>query len=415
MPRLTPQQVSTLTLPTGKIDVLVFDDAVPGLALRLRAGGKKSWVFQYRIGNKQRRLAFGAASALTPHEARKRAALLHAEVKLGRDPAGDKSEARVRASETFGAILPVFLARQKERLRPRAFVEVERHLNVHAKRLHHLPLAGIARRDVAGVLTAIAAKLSGASANRVRTSLSSFFSWSIREGLIDTNPAAWTERREETARSRLLTDDELREIWAALRDDAYGDIIRLLILCGARREEIGGLRWSECDLTQGIITLPPGRTKSKRSHEIVLGPAALAILKSRPRLVWPDGSPCDLVFGRGARGFADWVGSKIDLDKRILAARRAVAWATDVDVAPMSAWVPHDFRRMVSTTMHDRLGVAPHIVESILGHIGHKAGTPGVYNLATYREEKRRALERWGEHIEALVFGKAARAKVVKL
>jgi Arm DNA-binding domain len=128
MPRLTPQQVSALTLPPGKTDALYFDDTVPGLALRVRAGGKKSWVFQYRIGNKQRRLAFGTANALTPHEARKRAAVLHAEVKLGRDPAGVKSTAKARASETFGAILPLFLARQKERLRPRAFVEVERHL-----------------------------------------------------------------------------------------------------------------------------------------------------------------------------------------------------------------------------------------------------------------------------------------------
>src|SRR5262245_4030796 len=151
MPRLTPQQVASLTLPPGKTDALYFDDGVPGLAVRLRAGGGKTWTFQYRVGSKQRRLAFGTASALTLSEARKRAALLHAEAKLGRDPAGDKSKARARASETLGAILPLFLARQKERLRPRAFVEVERHLKVHAKRLHHLPLAEIARRDVAGV------------------------------------------------------------------------------------------------------------------------------------------------------------------------------------------------------------------------------------------------------------------------
>src|SRR6516165_12066675 len=169
MPKLSPREISTLTLPPGKVDVLHFDDAIPGLALRLRAGGKKSWVFQYRVGTKQRRLSLGSATALHAHEARKRAALLHAEVKLGRDPVGDKTAARARASETFEAILPLFLARQKERLRPRAFVEVERHLTTHAKRLHHMPLVEIARRDVAGVLTGVAAQLSGASANRVRT------------------------------------------------------------------------------------------------------------------------------------------------------------------------------------------------------------------------------------------------------
>jgi integrase len=392
MPKLTPQAVSALTLPEGKTDALFFDDDVPGLALRLRAGGSKAWVFQYRIGSRQRRLNIGAASALSPHEARKRAALLHAKVKLGQDPADEKSKARAQANETFGIKLPLFLSRQKERLRPRAYVEVERHLTVHAKRLHHLPLAGVARRDVAQVLTAVTAKLSGASANRVRTSLSSFFSWSIREGLIDSNPAAWTERREEAARTRLLTDNELRDIWKALRDDAYSDIVRLLVLTGSRREEIGGLKWSEIDLAGGLITLPPERTKNRRPHEIVLSPPALAILKARPRLNWPDGSPCDLVFGRGARGFSGWVASKAALDERNRAARGTV----------VPAWTLHDFRRLISTTMHERLCVAPHIVESVLGHTGHQAGTPGRYNLSLYRDEKRRALERWSEHLAGL-------------
>jgi integrase len=290
-------------------------------------------------------------------------------------------------------VLPLFLSRQKERLRPRTFVEVERHLRIHARRLHHLPLAGIARRDVAAVLTTVAAKLSGASANRVRTSLSSFFSWSIREGLLDTNPAAWTERREEAARTRLLTLEELRDIWAALRDDNYGDIVRLLVLTGTRREEIGGLKWSEVDLDQALIVLPPERTKNRRMYEIVLSPPALAILKAKPRLTWPDGTACDLVFGRGAKGFADWVGSKADLDKRIMAARKAMG------AEEMRAWTLHDFRRLVSTTMHDQLGIAPHVVESVLGHVGHKSGVAGAYNLALYREEKRRALERWAAHI----------------
>lgn len=97
------------------------------------------------------------------------------------------------------------------------------------------------RRDVASVLTALAGSKSGATANRVRSSLSGFFSWAIAEGLIDNNPVAWTERREEVSRARVLDDAELREIWSALKDDTYGDIIRLLVLTGCRREEIGSL------------------------------------------------------------------------------------------------------------------------------------------------------------------------------
>jgi integrase len=201
----------------------------------------------------------------------------------------------------------------------------------------------------------------------------------------------------------------VREIWVALRDDAYGDIIRLLILCGARREEIGGLRWSEVDLRQSLIVLPPERTKSRRQFEIILSPPALAILRARPRLAWPDGSSCDLIFGRGGRGFSDWVGSKADLDVSIMAARKIKG------AEEMPPWTLHDFRRFISTTLHDRLAVAPHIVESVLGHVGHQAGTPGRYNLALYREEKRRALERWAEHVLTLASGKPAKASVVQL
>jgi integrase len=398
--RLTSRDVATLALPHGKTDALYFDDAIPGLALRLRAAGGRTWVFQYRVGGRQRRLNLGAAGAANVSEIRKRAAVLYAEVKLGRDPANDKSKSQARASETFAAILPTFLKRQQERLRPRALAEVKRHLTIHAKRLHQMALADIARRDIAGVLTAIAAQLSGASANRVRTSLSSFFSWCVREGLLEGNPAAWTERREEAARQRLLTNDELHEIWAALRNDVYGDIVRLLILTGARREEIGALRRSEFNLDLGVIALPAERTKNRRPHEIVLSSAARSILQVRPRLFWPDSSPCDLVFGRGARGFSDWVGSKADLDNRIAAARKGRG------EGPLAGWVLHDFRRLVSTTLHDQLGIAPHIIESILGHVGHQAGVAGRYNLATYREEKARALALWADHVLAVVEGR---------
>ena len=82
-------------------------------------------------------------------------------------------------------------------------------------------------------------------------------------------------------------------IWAALRDDTYGDIVKLLVLTAARREEIGALRWSEVDFDRGLITLPPERTKNHREHEIMLSEPAAAILRARPRLIYSDGTPCD--------------------------------------------------------------------------------------------------------------------------
>ena len=396
--RLTQYRVDALTLPKGETDWTYWDADVPGFGARLRAGGSKTFVFWYRIGHQRRKMVIGSATAITVGEARKRAAILHAEVKLGKDPAGQKAVGKARADETVAATLPLYLQQQKQRLRPRAYIEVERHLLSHARRIHPLPLASVTRRDVAAVLTAIATAKSGATANRVRSSLSAFFVWCMKQGLLESNPAAFTDRRPEKSRDRVLTADELRRIWNALQANAYGAIVRLLILTGARREEIGALRWSEVDLEKALITLPPERVKNKRDRIIVLSTPALAILKDQPRLVWPDGSPCDLVFGRGARGFNDWQGSKIDLDAGIAAQGKLP-----------KPWVLHDFRRLMSTIMHEHLQIQPHIVEACLGHTGHQRGVSGVYNRATYEHEMRVALDRWGDHVIALLEDRVSR------
>jgi len=381
----------------------------------LRAGGSGSWVFQYRIGSKQRRITFGSINSIPAARAREQAVRFYAAVKLGRDPAGEKTADQRLVNETVGAVLPAFLARQNDRLRSRSFIEVERHLMLHAKRLHGLPMAKVTRRDIAAVLSAIAASKSGATANRVRASLSSFFSWMIREGLIDQHPVAWTERSEETSRARVLSDDELRSIWLALKDDTYGAIVRLLILTGCRREEIGALKWSEVNLDEAIISLPSERTKNKNPHEVPLTQAAVAILKEQPRRTLPDGSACEFVFARVPRGFSDWAGGKADLDQRIIAARKENAKQQSRANAQIVPWVLHDFRRTLSTLMHERLGIQPHIVEACLGHSGgHRRGIAGVYNRSGYRAEKRRALEVWADHVLALVEGRKS-GKVVPL
>ena len=390
-PRLTQSMVDREQLPAGKIDHFLWDSDIPGFGLRIRSGGSRNFVFWYRVGPRRRKMNLGAASATPIAEARKRAGVLHAEVRLGRDPAGERAVSAAKATETVGNTLPRFLARQQARLRPRAYVEVVRHLDVHARQLHPQPLASVTRRDVAAALSVLEGDLSGATVNRVRTSLSSFFTWCIKEGLIDANPAAFTDRRPEASRARVLTDDELQTIWHALRDNTYGAIIKLLILTGARRDEIGALRWSEIDLNAATITLPPTRTKNKRTHDVPLSPQALDILASRPRLRMADGSLSDHVFTRSGRGFLGWSGDKADLDARIVIQSRA----------PSQPWVLHDFRRAISTAMHERLGVDPHIVEAVLGHVGHRSGTAGVYNRSIYEQQKRAALERWAEHIVA--------------
>ena len=222
----------------------------------MREGGSRTWVFRYRLGSKQRVMTFGSAEVMSAQQAREQAQRLHAQVKLGLDPAGGKIESQARATEIFEYAVKIFLTRQKERLKPRSFLEAERHLLMHARPLHPRPLAKIERRDIAIRLNEIANASGPAAANRVRTSLSALYAWAMREGLVEHNPVANTNKAvERGSRERVLNASELRAIWHALPDDDFGDIIKLLALTGQRRDEIGRLRWDEVNLDAIAATL----------------------------------------------------------------------------------------------------------------------------------------------------------------
>jgi integrase len=386
--KLTAATVVKLTLPEGKSEAFFWDHDVPGFALRLRAGGSRVWVLQHRVGRRQRRITIGSAKAISPADARATAAKLYARIKLGEDPTALKARAVAAQGDTFAAALDLYLARQRQSLRPRSFAEVLRHLATHAKPLHNMPLVEIDRRHVAKVLAGLGETSGPTAANQVRTSLSAFFTWCAREGLADANPATHTNKFVTAgARERVLSDDELRAIWVASGDARqYGVIIKLLTLTACRREEIGALRWSEVDIDQAIISLPSARTKNAKPFDVPLSATALAVLEAHQR------RDDDFVFGR-RDGFRGWADAKTALDKRI-------------KIAP---WRVHDLRRTAATRMAD-IGVLPHVVEAVLNHqSGAKAGIAGVYNRAMYESEKRQALERWSEHLLALTEDRSAK------
>ena len=97
--KLTQKTIGTLTLPEGKFEVIHFDDDLPGFGLRIRAGGSRNFIFQFKIGRQHRRMRLGSATALTRARARKMASELLARVALGNDPSTEKGEAKLRAVE----------------------------------------------------------------------------------------------------------------------------------------------------------------------------------------------------------------------------------------------------------------------------------------------------------------------------
>jgi integrase len=409
--KLTANSVRTAELPAGKSEVIFFDDDIPGFGLRLRAQGSRTFIFQYKLGRAQYRLNLGKVEALNFAEVRKTALQHYASVKRGENPADDKAAALREASETFKFYVDKYLDALRQRYRPRSFTEIQRHLLKHARPLHGMQLAKISRRDVAAVVVAVTNSAGGPTANRVRSSLSAFFTWVMQRGLAENNPVIGTEKNEEKSRDRVLMPAELRLIWNALEDDQHGSVIKLLALTGQRANEIGGLRWGE--IHDGQIILPGERTKNGKPHVLPLSEAAAAIIAQQSK-----GSD-DFIFGNAERGFANWSKCKQRLDQRIAEANGG---------KPIPHWTPHDLRRSFATyaggglpdhllkkiSAQDRdvvggLGIEPHVIEAVLNHYsGSKAGVAGIYNRSTYAAQKKVALDLWADRLLEMVEGRSS-------
>ena len=382
--KITQNKVTRIPLPDGKSEHIVFDESMPGFGVRIRAGDKvqhRTFIAQYKIGSKHRRITLGDVRKVTLENARREARRIFGSVVNGHDPANEKAERRSAASHTLDATIARYLEAKATELKPRSLEEVERHLKKDWQPLHNLAIASIARTNVAATLSAIA-KRSNVTANRSRAALSAMFRWAIGEGLCENNPVTGTNRQEENGhRERSLSDSEVAKVWLAAPGNDYGNIIKLLLLTGCRRDEIGRLRWSEIDLAAQTITIAKERTKNGMEHIVPLPDAALSILQGIMRR-----GERDFVFGIARDGgFSGWSKSKIALDKA---------------VALKEEWRLHDLRRTVRTGL-GKLGVQPHVAEAVLNHLPPKLIR--TYDRNTYAAEKRDALDKWAAHLKVAV------------
>ena len=389
--RLTDKTVEGLALLDGKGERLVFDETLPGFGIRLRAGGKRTWIAQYRTGSQQRRLTLGDCAKIDAVQARKLAKDALAKVQLGQDPQAEKAVARVPKTRglTLGELVESYLPFARRKLKPTTYSGVVLHLRKHWAALHPQELKAIERRHVAAEIGRIAARSGLYGANRSRAALSTLFSWAIGEGIADVNPVVGTNKAtEEISRDRVLSPEELGLAWENAGTGGYATIVRLLILTGQRREEVGGMLWSELSLDSALWTIGRDRTKNGLLHEVPLSGAAVSIIRGIPRV---EGR--DYVFGTRNGPFQGWSNAKKSLDARMGEALKRDRGQSE----KLASWRLHDVRRTVATRLGD-LGVLPHVVEAVLNHIsGHRAGVAGTYNRATYSAEKRAALTAWAE------------------
>jgi integrase len=376
----------------GASDFMLWDKRTQGFGLRLRKGTALTWIYQYGIGGQDYRMTL--AGSMSCEEARTKAEEYRVRVQGARNgdtnvihPARAREQQRAIAAQpkalTFGAHVQTYLEARKSVVKQNTFEEITRYLTKSFAELSTLTLDKIDLQTVAVELNAIEKASGAASANRARSAIFGFYRWAIGEaGLCTDNPVRETLKRkgENKARDRALTNEEIATVWLNAPNSDYGNIVKLILLTGCRREEIGSLRWDEIDTDARTITIPADRSKNGKPHVIPLSDLAFEILRG-------IGRRGDHVFGRKATGFSGWSRGKKDLDK----------------IVKLEPWTVHDLRRSTATGMAE-IGVQPHIVEACLNHIsGHKSGVAGTYNRAQYFEEKKEAFSKWAHHLKTIV------------
>lgn len=388
------------------------DGKITGLYLVLQPSGAKSWALRYRVAGRPAKLTIGPYPAIDLAAARKRAQEALGELAGGKDPAGAKKAAREAqkaansTADRVEAVANSFIERYVKRNVGASWArETERLLRVEViPEIGGKRIGDVTRADIHNLLDAMVDRGSPINANRLLAVLRRMFNWTVERGLVDRSPCDKIKApAAETARDRVLSDDEIRAAWQAFENVAwpFGRIAQLLLLTGARRDEIAGARWSEIDLDAKTWTIAKERSKNGLAHEIPLSDAAIRIVKELRRIEGKDG----FVFTTTGRApVSGWSRAKSHVDKAMLDVMEGVT--------PVH-WTFHDLRRTAASGMAG-IGMAPHVVEAALNHrSGTIKGVAAVYNRYNYATEKRAALEAWARRL-ALVTGEKA-ANVVSI
>jgi integrase len=348
----------------------VPDKQVPGLRLRI---GKRSrvWVLIARFpGQHPTRHKIGDDALMTRSEARAEALRWKAAIAQGKDPG-----VRVASSSnTFGDVCEDYFRDCRRRGLRRAR-EVERDMRRMFRGWWHRPIAAIQRGDLLHLI----GQHQSWAAHHAFSYASRLFGWALERGIVDRSPCHGLRPSRligpKQPRERMLTDDELRALWAAAGqlECRAGTFISILILTGQRRGEVAGMRWSEISTVPNgtvVWTIPASRTKSKRSHTVPLVPEVMALLAGLPRVN-------EWVFGRALRGF-DHIRKKL----------------------PAGDWNIHDLRRTARSGMA-ACGVLDEVAERVLNHA--PARLVATYNRHRYEAEKRGALLAWSDRVHEIV------------
>jgi integrase len=255
----------------------------------------------------------------------------------------------------------------------------------------------IRKRDVIELVENVAASGRGYLANRTLGTLSKFFNWLVGRDVLAFSPITGIEKpHKEEVRERILLDPELRALWGACAaGEPFDQALKLILLTGARRNEVSRMEWSEIDDERRVWTLPSERSKNGLKHRIPLSSQAWSLIQAQPRF-----ADCPYVFSAdGQKPITGW-----DKAKTRISAKAGI---------PADSWRLHDLRRTCATGMQC-LGIQVPVIESALNHVsGVFRGIVSVYQQHDYADEIRIAFQRWADRVEEIAGGKPG--KVVAL
>ena len=396
MPKLkfTARGIEAIKPPkAGQVDY--WDTNLPGFILRVSYAGRKAWGVVYRHEGRKRRLTLSTYPSLTLADAREKANDALRDVAHGKDPAAEKSAER--KAETLGELAAEYVekhAKKKKRSWRTDELAFERDI---LPRWRHRKAASITRKEVVRLLDGIVERGAGVQANRVLEILRKAYNWAISRDIVTYNPCIGIERpTDEHARDRVLTDDEIRAVWAALADEesAIAAAYKLRFLTAQRGQEVETMRIEDIDRESGWWTIPAERSKNERSHRVPLSTQTVKVLDEL--LAGDDRSE-------------GWV-----FYTRVRDGPMTTLWRTKRDIAERAgvSFVPHDLRRSAASKMTG-MGIPRLTVSKLLNHA--EAGITKIYDRHSYDAEKCQALYTWGARLEEIVTGKEADQKVVRL
>ena len=406
--RLSEETIKRLAIPDTGSRITYFAGATiqgakapRGFGVRVTAGGARAFILNYRLRGREHRFTIGAWPDWSALKAAREARNLRQRVDRGENPLDDRAPAP--EIKTVSKILDDFVARYvRNNERPlRSADHIESAFDRLVKpRIGKLGVYEVRRSHIADMLDRIEDEAGPVMADRTRAYLRKALAWyaerddqfNLTAAFVRVKPRA---NPKDRARTRVLSDDEIRAIWPALGEAAtFGALIKTLLLTAQRRDEVAHMSRKEIGEDR-VWTIPPERYKTKRPNFVPLSEDALAVIKAQPKI---DG--CDYVFpSRAATPFTGFGKSKAKLDKAILAAMKKLA-KEGTRIEPIPNWTLHDLRRTAKTLMV-RAGVRPDISERVLGHV--IAGVEGTYDRHSYADEKRDALEKLAEMVERIL------------